>query len=216
MPSCPQARTPGSAACYGDAELAARYGEGVSAPQQPPKVEVRRSAKRRRTVSARREGDTVVILLPARLSKAEEAQWVAKMLAKLARSETRNSNGVSKSDSQLEQRAAQLSLLWLDGSAQPSVVRWVPAMRTRWASCSPADASIRISDRLRESPDWVLDYVLVHELAHLLESGHTPKFWALVRRYPRTERAIGYLQGVSAAAHLNIAEDENAQPLMSD
>ncbi len=84
MPSCPQARTPGSAACYGDAELAARYGEGVSAPQQPPKVEVRRSAKRRRTVSARREGDTVVILLPARLSKAEEAQWVAKMLAKLA------------------------------------------------------------------------------------------------------------------------------------
>lgn len=89
-------------------------------------------------------------------------------------------------------------------------------MRTRWASCSPADASIRISDRLRESPDWVLDYVLVHELAHLLESGHTPKFWALVRRYPRTERAIGYLQGVSAAAHLNIAEDENAQPLMSD
>jgi len=179
----------------------------VSAPQQLPKVEVRRSAKRHRTVSARREKDTVVILLPARLSKAEEAQWVAKMLAKLARSEARNSNGSSKSDTQLEHRAAQLSLRWLDGSAQPSVVRWVPEMRTRWASCSPADASIRISERLREVPEWVLDYVLVHELAHLLESGHTPKFWGLVRRYPRTERAIGYLQGVSAAAHLNIVED---------
>ncbi len=146
----------------------------------------------------------MVILMPARLSKGEEAQWVARMVEKLARSEARN--GAKKSDTELDRRAVQLSMRWLDGSVRPTLVRWVPAMRTRWASCSPVEGSIRISERLREVPDWVLDYVLVHELAHLAEPGHTPEFWALVHRYPKTERAIGYLQGVSAAAHLDMTE----------
>ena len=51
-------------------------------------------------------------------------------------------------------------------------------------------------------PGWVVDYVLVHELAHLLESGHTPQFWAWVDRYPRAEKAKGYLEGYSAGARL--------------
>jgi predicted metal-dependent hydrolase len=181
-------------------------------PVEQPKVEVRRSAKRRRTVSARREGDTVVVLVPARLSKTEEAEWVTKMLDRLARSELRRSRATGRSDVQLMRRAAQLSTQWLDGAARPSVVRWVPAMRTRWASCTPSDATIRISERLRSTPGWVLDYVLVHELAHLLESGHTPRFWSLVHRFPRTERAMGYLQGLSAAAHLGIEADDDVAP----
>jgi predicted metal-dependent hydrolase len=53
----------------------------------------------------------------------------------------------------------------------------------------------------------VLDYVLVHELAHLLEPGHGPDFWTWVRRYPKTERAIGYLEGLSAAAQLGLSLD---------
>jgi predicted metal-dependent hydrolase len=87
----------------------------------------------------------------------------------------------------------------------PTSVRWVPTMRTRWASCTPADATIRISERLRDVPAWVLDYVLVHELTHLLESGHDERFWAWVHRYPRSERAMGYLEGLSAAAGLGLA-----------
>jgi len=179
---------------------------------QQPNVEVRRSSKRRKTVSARREGDTVVVLLPARLSKAEESQWVAKMLDKLARSETRRAGVANRSDLELARRADQLSAQWLGGAASPEVVRWVPAMRSRWASCTPTDGSIRISERLRGSPGWVLDYVLVHELAHLLESGHTPRFWTLVHRYPRAERAIGYLEGLSAATHLGITTDGECVP----
>ncbi len=77
-------------------------------------------------------------------------------------------------------------------------------MTTRWASCTVEDATIRISSRLRIMPSWVLDYVLVHELAHLRVPGHGPKFWALVERYPKTERARGYLDGVSAAAALQL------------
>jgi hypothetical protein len=77
-------------------------------------------------------------------------------------------------------------------------------MRTRWASCTPQDRTIRISERLREAPGWVVDYVLVHELAHLLAPGHDDYFWSLVHHYPRTERAIGYLEGLSAAAGLGL------------
>jgi predicted metal-dependent hydrolase len=83
----------------------------------------------------------------------------------------------------------------------------VATMRTRWASCTPVDRTIRLSDKLREMPGWVQDYVLLHELAHLLVPGHDANFWALVGRFPRTERARGYLDGVSAAANLAFADD---------
>jgi hypothetical protein len=64
-----------------------------------------------------------------------------------------------------------------------------------------------MSRRLQELPSWVQDYVLVHELVHLLVPGHGPKFWALVARYPRAERARGFLDGVSAAANLDLSDD---------
>lgn len=188
------------------------YGAVVAAAppdDAAPRVEVRRSARRRRTVSAHREGDTVVVLLPARMSVAEEQRWVAEMLAKLNRTESRRRGAAGRSDAELVRRAEELSGRWLDGQARPDEVRWVPAMRSRWASCSPAERSIRVSERLREVPAWVLDYVLVHELAHLLEPGHGPRFWAQVRQYPRTERAMGYLEGLSAAAALGIATPED-------
>ena len=81
-------------------------------------------------------------------------------------------------------------------------MRWVTNQSARWGSCTPGDRTIRLSDRLQQMPGWVVDYVLVHELAHLLESGHTPEFWAWVDRYPRAEKAKGYLEGYSAAARL--------------
>jgi hypothetical protein len=58
-------------------------------------------------------------------------------------------------------------------------------------------------------PDWVIDYVLLHEIAHLVLAGHGPKFWKLLEGYPRTERARGYLEGVAAAAGLDLAEDND-------
>ena len=78
----------------------------------------------------------------------------------------------------------------------------------RWGSCTPSTGTIRLSDRLREMPSYVVDYVLVHELVHLLVPGHGPDFWALVARYPLTERARGFLDGVSATAGLDIRDDD--------
>ena len=48
----------------------------------------------------------------------------------------------------------------------------------------------------------MLDYVIMHELAHLLQPSHGRDFWALLESYPRTERARGYLEGVVAAQAL--------------
>jgi hypothetical protein len=48
-------------------------------------------------------------------------------------------------------------------------------------------------------PRWVLDYVLLHELNHLLHAGHGPDFWAELEGYPRTQRARGFLEGYAFA-----------------
>ena len=172
---------------------------GVSAPP----VEVRRSTRRRRTVSAYRDGDRTVVLIPARMTRAEEREWVEVMMERLARQDAR----LRPSDADLLARAEDLSRRWLGGRARPRSVRWASNQGGRWGSCTPVDASIRLSTRLQGMPTWVVDYVLVHELAHLLVPGHGPVFWAEVERFPRTERARGYLEGVSAAAGLGLADD---------
>lgn len=177
-------------------------GPGEAAPT-PANLDIRRSARRRRTVSAYRDGDRTVILLPARLSKAEERKWVALMLERLEKQDAK----LRPSDSELLARARELSTRYLEGRARPRSVRWVANQGARWGSCTPVDGSIRLSNRLQGMPGWVVDYVLVHELAHLLVPGHGPDFWAEVERFPRTERARGYLEGVSATAGLGLSDD---------
>lgn len=165
-------------------------------------VEVRRSARRRRTVSAHREGDRVVVLIPARMTRVEEKHWVAVMLERLAARERRS----RPSDPELFERAGRLSARYLDGRAEPSSVRWADNQNDRWGSCTVPDATIRISTRLQGMPPFVLDYVLLHELAHLLSPGHGPDFWALLTAYPRTERARGFLEGWAASQHLSTSD----------
>lgn len=156
-------------------------------------IEIRRSARRTRTVRAYREGDKTIVLMPANLPKAVEDEHVRSLLARLERRDKR----ARPSDEDLRTRAAMLSRAWFDGAATPSSVRWVGTMDKRWGSCSSGDRSIRLSDRLKGMPSYVVDYVLVHELAHLIEPNHSAAFWALVDRYPEAEKAKGFLEGVS-------------------
>jgi len=156
---------------------------------------VRRSKRRRRTVSAYRDGDSIVVMLPARFTKAEEREWVAAMVERVEAAEARS----RLSDEDLMARAAKLSESYLGGAARPVSVRWVTNQTRRWGSCTPSDRTIRLSSRLQGLPSWVVDYVLLHELAHLIEPGHTPAFWGLVGQLPQFERAKGFLEGVAAA-----------------
>lgn len=155
-------------------------------------VVVRRSARRRRTVTAFREQGKTVVVIPDSLSREEEDGWVRLMLARMEANERRGS-----SDEDLAARAAALSQRYFGGKARPSSVRWVTNQNSRWGSCTPADRSIRLSHRLQGMPDWVVDGVLVHELAHLFEPGHGPRFQALMAVYPDAERAKGFLDGVA-------------------
>ena len=173
------------------------------APEQPD-VEVRRSTRRRRTVSAYRDGERTVVLIPARMTRSEEREWVTVMLDRLDQQDRK----LRPSDEDLLARARELSRRWLGGRARPSSVRWVSNQGSRWGSCTPVDRTIRLSTRLQGMPPWVVDYVLVHELAHLLVPGHGPKFWAEVEHFPRTERARGSLEGVSATADLGLSDDD--------
>ncbi|GAB7050174.1 M48 family metallopeptidase [Catenuloplanes indicus JCM 9534] len=159
---------------------------------------MRRSQRRRRTVSAYRDGERVVVLIPDQFSRAEETEWVDRMLARLAAREER----LLRTDAELLARARRLITRYLDDHRDqvlPDSVRWVTNQNGRWGSCTPADRTIRISHRIQEMPEWVIDYVLLHELVHLVVPSHNARFWHLVGRYPRTERARGYLEGISAA-----------------
>lgn len=171
-------------------------------------MEVRRSRRRKSTVSAYRDGDRTIVAIPARFTREQEREWVQRMLDRLADSERRR----RPSDEQLARRAADLSARYLDGRARPSSVRWATNQDRRWGSCTLVDGSIRISTRVRGMPGWVLDYVLLHELAHLLHAGHGPEFWKLLEAYPRTERARGFLEGVSFSRDVEAGEAEPGSP----
>ena len=188
----------------------ARYRAPVQPTQDLSQVEIRRSRKRVRTVTAWREGDRTIVAIPARFTRAQENEWVRRMLARLAAQERRR----RPSDDELASRAADLSARYLGGRVQPTSVRWSSNQGRRWGSCTPSDGTIRISDRVRGMPRWVLDYVLLHELAHLLHAGHGPDFWAELDGYPRTMRARGFLEGYAYAAERGA--DERGEPEPGD
>ncbi|MCS6712458.1 M48 family metallopeptidase [Brachybacterium sp. EF45031] len=172
-------------------------------------VEIRRSARRRRTISAQVRDGVLVVMVPAGLSAREEQQWVRRMQQRLARRAHRRPTG----DDDLEARAQQLSRTYFDGAARPRSVRWSTRQRTRWGSCTPSTGDIRLSTQLQGMPTWVIDSVLIHELAHLLEANHGPAFHRLVERYPRTVRAEAFLHGVAwAQGRLSEADDPDEDP----
>lgn len=147
-------------------------------------VEVVRSARRRKTVQARVVDGRIRVLMPAWMSEADEARYVEHMVSRLERKRVARTIDV---DARARELARRYEL------PAPVAVRWVDNQHSRWGSCTPAEGTIRVSSRLAGFPPWVLDYVLVHELAHLIEANHGPRFYALVDRYPRAERARGFL-----------------------
>ncbi len=143
-----------------------------------------RSPRRRKTVQARQVGGVLRVSIPATMSVAEEQRHVTEMVRRMQRR-------AESTLFDLVERAGSLAAA--HGLERPSSIRWVDNQEWRWGSCTPVDGTIRISTRLAAEPAWVLDYVIVHELAHLVVPGHGPAFWAMVSRYPRTERARGFL-----------------------
>lgn len=230
QPPPPSERPPDDAAASGAARGAALRGDRGPGRQarrhagdlaEPaadslaePVVEVRRSPRRTRTVSAYRDhtSNAIIVLVPARLSRTQQDHWVRTMVERVLRSERRR----RPSDTELLERADRLSARYLDGRAKPASVTWVDNQHSRWGSCTMADRTIRISSRVRGLPGYVLDYVLLHELTHLLVPAHDADFWAWLARYPQTERARGFLEGVSTGVAQAAAGAGTAEPDLTD
>lgn len=168
-------------------------------------VEVRRSRRRKRSVQAYRDGTKIVVLLPASMSRSDEKRWVHQMVDRVTSMERRRIGGIPASDEGLLTRSAMLSRRYLPAGTTPASVRWVTNQNSRWGSCTPSTKTIRLSHRLKSMPQWVVDYVLLHELTHLIVPGHGADFWAHLADYAYTERAQGYLEGVQATAQLENA-----------
>jgi predicted metal-dependent hydrolase len=160
-----------------------------------------RSHKRFKTVQAREVDGVLEIRAPASMSDGELQPVIARLQLRIARHRAAE----NLEDSFLERRAANLNRRLFQGQLTWKSIRWAVNQTRRYGSCAPGCGDIRISHRLAKVPRFVLDYVIVHELAHLLEPNHGPRFWALVNRYPRTERARGYLMAVGR-------EDVQQQP----
>jgi hypothetical protein len=162
-----------------------------------PDIEVRVSTRRKKTAGAHWEGDRIVVVVPVHLRGSERDQMVESLVRRLSRHRPH----LHASDAELEQRALGLGRRYLDG-VTPSSIRWSTTQNKRWGSCTISTGEIRISSRLRVAPDWVLDAVIVHELAHLIVPNHSARFTELERRYPRRAEADLFLEGYSLGLYM--------------
>ncbi len=151
-------------------------------------VRVIPSARRKKSISARWIGNTIEVRVPADLPAEERDRHVEKLTSRLIKK--RSANRID-----LEQRAKSLARDY--GLPEPQSITWSSRQLQRWGSCTPSTRSIRVSNRVSAFPEWVVDHVILHELAHLVESNHSPAFYELIADYPHGERAEGFLLAVS-------------------
>lgn len=155
-------------------------------------IRVIRSRHRRRTVHGRQLNGVLEILAPAHLDDQALQPFIESICKRIERRHA----GRCLDDRALEERARRLNDEVFDGRLHWTSIRWVTNQDRRFGSCSCREGLIRISHRLASLPAFVLDYVLVHELAHLIHADHGHEFWRAVSRYPLAERARGYLMAV--------------------
>jgi predicted metal-dependent hydrolase len=166
-----------------------------------PKVEIRHSTRRRKTAAARWEGDRVVVLAPYWLRGAELDEMVDHLVGRILKQRPH----LHASDQFLMDRAVELADRYLDG-VRPASIRWSSRQQMRWGSCTTTTREIRIAERLRPVPSWVLDSVIVHELAHLLVYEHSHEFRQLEARYPRLHDANIFLAGYTMGLRMDGAD----------
>lgn len=181
---------------------------GENAGEQGFAVQVIRSKRRVKTISARLlDWCTLEVRVPAEMSE-QELQRLLPRFVERAR-QWRAKLRPLPSDEGLERRAQQLNQRYFGGALRWRSIRFVSNQHRRFGSCSPAQGTIRISDRLRTAPQFVLDYVLIHELAHLREPNHSAAFWQMVYRYDKAERARGYLLALQMEEDLAAQEGDS-------
>ena len=145
-------------------------------------------------------GGILELRVPLSMPEPERRRWAERMRQRIERQVRR----ARPTDARLGKRARELNDRYFGGRLRWSSVAFA-GQQQRWGSCSFTAGVIRISSRAARLPGWVVDYILVHELAHLVHADHGPRFWELVNRYPAAERARGYLMALD---HVSCLEEE--------
>ena len=158
--------------------------------ERPMKIEIIRSRRRKKTVQAKLVDDRLIVYAPENIDNRRLEEILENIRKRVKRRELRKR---LNEDGDLEKIAQSLNRRYFSRRLKFKSVEWATNQSKRFGSCQFREGKIRISHRLAQMPDWVRDYVIVHELAHLLEPNHSPRFWKLVNRYPYTERARGFL-----------------------
>ena len=166
-----------------------------------PEVEIQSSARRKKTGTAHWSGSRIIVQIPANVRGKDRTIFVDELVERLLTQRPQ----VAAGDGMLEERARLLAAQYNDG-VEPVSVRWVTNQQARWASCSPGTKEIRVSSRLRQCPEWVIDAVLVHELAHLQVADHSLAFYEIANRHPRQDDSELYLEGYALGLGLRIEE----------
>lgn len=156
----------------------------------PLPVKVIRSTKRTKTSAAKVVDGVIEVRIPSWMDDDEEAEAVNELVDRIEQQRRDRRAPVD-----LDERAFELGVEY--DLPRPASIRWVNNQNQRWGSCSIQARTIRVSSRLSAVPPYVLDYVLLHELTHLVEPNHTPEFHALMARYPQLERAEGFLEAMT-------------------
>jgi predicted metal-dependent hydrolase len=169
-------------------------------------VEVRRSGRRKRTVSADIRGGVIRVSIPAHFTVLQEREWVERMVTRIS-AKYLDVPTPSQAHRDLLERAEGLARAYLGGRGIPTAITWVTNQNSRWASATPAHRSVRLSHRLQGMPEWVIDYVILHELSHLIEPSHNATFWSLLESYPHTETAKAFLDGAAFAFNRGLVDD---------
>ena len=156
----------------------------------PSQVTIIRSQRRKKTIQTKYGDGHLWIYLPAGMNPKEEQRWIDRMIQKSQRWEQKKT--LKESDGWLRRRAQELNKRYFNGILVFSI-QFVTNQNSRYGSCSSLDKSIRISNRVKTMPSWVQDYIIIHELTHLIYPDHSKKFWETVDQYTYAERAKGYL-----------------------
>jgi hypothetical protein len=168
-----------------------RIGQLPSLPSDLPAYRVIRKERRRRSISAFRQGGVIEIHIPAKMSRRQEIEIIPEMISMVLRRESRS----RKTDLQLFQMGVELMLEYLpDVDVQPASINW-RSMSERWGSCTTVDRTIRISDRLVGAPIYVLNYIIFHELIHLKIPGHDQDFYNYLNRFTDQQKCEAFLEG---------------------
>lgn len=153
-------------------------------------VKVIRSRMRKRTVSARVVGKVMYIHAPMDISDEKLEKVIEDFKIRL---EKRRIKKELNSGEDLERIGQRLNKRYFGGKVKVKSMKYVTNQHKRFGSCSHRTGTIRLSHRLAGMPEWVRNYVIIHEMAHIIEPNHSKSFWEIVSRYKLAERARGYL-----------------------